>query len=138
MAEVARELLESYLDDALSEKETAQVEQALRESEALRGTLRSLMIEMDRGDHSLGAVWRRNHLTCPSRDQLGSFLLGALDDDYQEYIEFHLATVGCSFCNANLEDLRSMHRESSTAKQRRQRIFDSSAGLLRPNHNRGM
>src|SRR5215471_9608409 len=99
---ISREQLHAYLDDALSDAETAKVEQALRSSEPLRRALRQAMQERDRGDHSLGAVWRRERLTCPSREQLGSYLLQVLDEPEQDYIEFHLKTVACPFCVANL------------------------------------
>ena len=66
MSEISREQLHAYLDDALSDAETAQVEQALRDSESLRRSLRQALQERDRGEHSLGAVWRRERLTCAS------------------------------------------------------------------------
>jgi len=50
---ITREQLASYLEDALSDVETAQVEQALRQSEPLRQQLRQLMQERDRGEHSV-------------------------------------------------------------------------------------
>src|SRR5947209_4510463 len=68
MSEITREQLHAYLDEALSEPETARVEQALRDSEPLRRALKQAMQERDRGEHSLGAVWRRERLTCPGRD----------------------------------------------------------------------
>jgi hypothetical protein len=121
----------AYLDDGLTDSETAQVEQALRDSEALRRTLRALIEQRDRGEHSLGAIWRRQRLTCPSREQLGSYLLQALDPEFQKYLEFHLREIGCPFCQANLTDLQSLRQEPETQKrQRRQRIFESSAGFL--------
>jgi len=40
---ITREQLDAYLDDMLSDSETALVEQALRESEALRRRLRARM-----------------------------------------------------------------------------------------------
>src|SRR5947199_7270361 len=123
---VTREQLDAYLDDALSETETAQVEQALRSSDVLRRQLRSLMQERDRGEHSVGAVWRRHRLSCPTREQLGSFLLQALDTDFQEYVEFHLRTVACPYCLANLADLQARQQEAGPqAKQRRRRFFQS-------------
>jgi hypothetical protein len=131
MAAITRELLQIYLDDALSEEETAQVEQALRGSEALRRLLRAVMQERDRGEHSIGAIWRRQRLSCPSRDQLGSYLLQALDEPLQDYIDFHLGTVACPFCLANLADLRGMQQEPAPkAQSRRRRFFESSAGYL--------
>ncbi|OAI40819.1 hypothetical protein AYO40_04235 [Planctomycetaceae bacterium SCGC AG-212-D15] len=128
---VSREMLHGYLDDALSDSETAHVEKELRESETLRRLLRAIMQERDRGDHSLGAIWRRQRLSCPSREQLGSYLLQALDDAHQDYVHFHLETVACPFCLANLADLKSLQKEPTPKeKARRQRIFESSAGYL--------
>src|SRR5947209_17797300 len=111
MSEITREQLHAYLDDALTDAETARVEQALRDSEPLRRALGQAMQERDRGEHSLGAVWRRERLTCPGREQLGSYLLGVLDEGHQDYIDFHLNTVGCAYCNANLADLRALQQE---------------------------
>jgi hypothetical protein len=131
MTEITREQLHAYLDDALTDAETARVEQALRDSEALRRALRQAMQERDRGEHSLGAVWRRERLTCPTREQLGSYLLQVLDDKLQDYVDFHLQTVACPYCLANLADLQALQQEHApTARERRRRFFQSSAGYL--------
>ncbi len=131
MTDITREQLHAYLDDALTDAETAKVEQALRDSEALRRSLRQAMQERDRGEHSLGAVWRRERLTCPTREQLGSYLLQVLDDKVQDYVEFHLQTVACPYCLANLADLQALQQEHvPTARERRRRFFQSSAGYL--------
>jgi hypothetical protein len=130
MSAITREQLAGYLDDTLSDHESAQIEQALRESEPLRQQLRALMLETDRGEHSLGAVWRRKRLTCPTREQIGSFLLQVLDPGLQEYLDFHLRTIGCSYCLANLADLQRQQEPPAQVQQRRRRIFESSAGLL--------
>jgi hypothetical protein len=131
MANITREQLAGYLDDALSEAETAQVEGALRESEALRRLLRALMQERDRGEHSIGAIWQRERLTCPAREQLGSYLLQVLDPAVLDYIEFHLHTIGCAYCQANLADLQRLQEEHTPkARDRRRRFFESSAGYL--------
>jgi hypothetical protein len=128
---ITREQLDSYLDDALSDAETAQVEEALRQSEPLRRQLRLVMQERDRGEHSIGAIWRRRRLSCPTREQLGSYLLQVLDAGQQDYIDFHLQTIGCAYCLANLADLQTLHREPAPKVQaRRRRFFESSAGLL--------
>jgi hypothetical protein len=128
---IPREQLDAYLDDALGDAETAQVEQALRESEALRRRLRALMQERDRGEHAIGAIWRREHLTCPTREQLGSYLLEVLDEGLQDYIRFHLETIGCASCLANKADLEASLREPTPkAQERRRRYFQSSAGYL--------
>jgi hypothetical protein len=131
MAKITREQLHSYLDDALSDRETAQVEQALRQSDVLRRQLRMAMQERDRGEHSIGAIWHRRRLTCPTREQLGSYLLQVLEPDHQDYLDFHLKTLGCSYCLANLADLQALQKEPAPkVRERRRRFFESSAGLL--------
>ncbi len=131
MTEVTREQLHAYLDDALSESEMARVEQALRGSEALQRSLRQAMQERDRGEHSLGAIWRRERLTCPTREELTSYLFQVLDEARQDYLDFHLQSVGCPFCTANLADLHARQKETeASAKERRKRFFTSSAGYL--------
>jgi len=131
MTTISREILAAYLDDALSDVETARVEQALRQSEALRRSLQGLLEEVDRGEHSVGAVWRRERLTCPTREHLGSYLLGVLDAEHQDYLTFHLQMIGCPFCQANLADLKAQQAEAGgPARKRRQRFFESSAGHL--------
>jgi hypothetical protein len=132
MATITREQLDGYLDDALSDSETAQVEQALRQSDVLRRQLHGIMQERDRGEHSIGAIWRRRRLSCPTREQLGSYLLQVLDADQHDYIDFHLHTIACAFCLANLADLQALREEPAPkVRERRQRFFESSAGLLR-------
>lgn len=131
MTEFTRETLRAFIDDALTDSEMSRVEQALRASEPLRKQLQHVMQERDRGDHSIGAIWRRARLTCPTREQLGSFVLQVLDPGLQEYVEFHIRTVQCPFCLANLTDLESRQKEASAhVQERRKRYFASSAGLL--------
>lgn len=131
MSDVTREQMHAYLDDALPEAEGAQIEQAIRSSDTLKQQLRLVMQERDRGEHSVGAIWRRERLSCPPREQLGSYLLEALDDETMDYLRFHLETIGCPFCRANLADMKAQQEESAqNTKQRRRRIFQSSAGLL--------
>lgn len=132
MPGISRETLQSYIDDALADEETAQVERALRESESLRRLLKSIMQERDRGEHSLGAIWRRERLSCPSRELLGSYLLQVLDEGLQDYIDFHLRTIACPFCTANMADLQTLQREPEPKiKARHRRFFESSAGYLK-------
>jgi hypothetical protein len=131
MSDISREQLHAYLDDALSDAETARVEQALRASEPLRRSLHQAMQERDRGEHSLGAVWRRERLTCPTREQLGSFLLQVLDEGEQDYLDFHVNVIGCQYCMANLADMQALQQEPAPrARERRRRFFQSSASYL--------
>jgi hypothetical protein len=128
MTTITPELLRDYLNDALPDAELAMVEKALRESADLRELFDTIRDAADRGEHSVGAIWRRDRLSCPSREQLGGYLLQALDPEHIEYIQFHLTTIGCPYCQANLDDLTRKHAEPS--RTRRQRIVKSSAGLL--------
>ena len=73
-------ILRNYLADNLPAEELARVEKALRDSAQLRARLEE--VRNNREDvqlHTLGAIWHRSRLTCPSRQQLGSYLLDALD-----------------------------------------------------------
>lgn len=124
--------LSAYLDEDLPQERMALVEQALRDDAALAQRLTHLVGSRDAGVHTVGAMWRRGRLSCPSREQLGSFLLEVLDPAHNEYLRFHLETVGCRVCNASLDDLQQQHSvEEQTAKEtRRKRYFQSSAGYL--------
>ncbi|QDU07266.1 hypothetical protein [Gimesia aquarii] len=125
-----QELL-AYLDESLSVELMSQVETALRQSDSLRVRLAQLSQQRDHGAHSVGEIWRRNRLSCPSRSQLGGYLLETLPPDYQSYVEFHLNQTGCRYCGANLEDLKSsMSAATAETERRRQKYFQSSAGYL--------
>jgi len=123
--------LQAYLDELLPAELMASIETELRQSETLRDRLVTLVGMREAGVHGLGEIWRRNRLTCPSRQQLGSFLLGAMDENLQNYIQFHLEKVGCRVCRANLDDLKSQQSNQKADTQlRRRRYFQSSAGYL--------
>ncbi len=126
----SREQLHAYLDDALADSETAKIERALRDSEELRERLRVVREEQDRGEHSIGAIWRRERLSCLSREELNGYLKEFHDAAFQRYIEFHLKTIACPTCLANLEDLREKQAQTAAPTQRRRKIFDSSARML--------
>ena len=72
--------LEAYLDEALPVEEMARIEKTLRDDPALTRQLAAVIARRDSGLVSLGEVWRRHRLSCPTRQELGSFLLGVLPD----------------------------------------------------------
>ncbi len=76
----------------------------------------------------LSEIWRENLLSCLKRSTLGAFSLGVLDPVWKDYVSFHLDTVRCETCAANLEDLRA---GEVTTKPVRERLFTSSIGFLR-------
>jgi len=124
--------LEAYLDEALPAEEMARIEKTLRGDAQLLRRLAEVVARRNAGIHSVGAIWRRHRLSCPTREQLGSFLLGALPEDVADYIQFHVELVGCRYCRANLTDLeRSQSEPAEKVHHRRRRYFQSSAGHLR-------
>jgi anti-sigma factor RsiW len=125
--------LEAYLDEALPAEEMAGIERALRDDPALLRQLAAIHARRDSGVYSVGEVWRRHRLSCPSRQALGSYLLGVLPEDTARYIAFHLGAVGCRLCQANVTDLENQQAEGrEVAETRRRRYFQSSAGYLQP------
>lgn len=116
MAEITRQMLRDYLHDALPDAELTAVEKALRESAKLRALYQEVVEQEDRGEHTVGAIWRRERVSCPTRDQLGGYVLGAGDPELLDYIEFHLKTVGCPFCQANLDDLKKAGKGGKAKK----------------------
>ena len=131
MEPLSREYLHAYLDEALTDAEMAQLEHALRASEELRLHLRQAREERERGEHSLGVIWRRHRVSCLSREELNGYLRDIHEPEFQAYIDFHLNIVACATCLANLDDLKEMQAET-TGRERRRKIFDSSTGLLPP------
>jgi anti-sigma factor RsiW len=125
------EELRAYLAEQLPAERMALIEQSLRDSETLRQRLVTLIRETDQGGVTVGEVWRRSRLSCPTRSQLGAYLLGALEDAQREYLDFHLQTVGCRVCEANLADLQQANTATPEKQRRRRRYFESSAGYLR-------
>lgn len=128
---LTRPALESFIDEQLPAVEMAAIEKLVRDSPLVQALYRELLAQRDAGEHSVGGVWRRQRLTCLTREQLGLYLLNAGDAALWDYIDFHLKTVGCEWCQANLEDLRRQQQaKDSRTVRRRQQIFASSAGLL--------
>lgn len=125
--------LGAYLDESATPEQTAAIEDALRNDAGLRDRLAGIAAQRDAGLHSLGEVWRRRRLTCPSREQLGSHLLGILPEGFADYVRFHLETVGCPLCLASVEDLSERHAavdQAGPTEGRRKRYFQSSVGRL--------
>lgn len=82
-------------------------------------------------DSSAARIWREEGISCPKRTTLGRYLLGALDADWNSYVEFHTQVVSCDRCQANLEDLRSEdQRDAAATRAWRDRCFASSIGFL--------
>lgn len=123
--------LEGYLDESLAAERMSQVESELRRRPELLTQLAAINHRRNAGVHSLGEIWRRYRLSCPTRDELGSLLLDVLEPEHARYIRFHIETAGCPYCAAKLTDLR--RQETDMANQsaaRKRKYFESSAGYL--------
>ena len=121
----------AYLDEMLPVERMTLLEQKLRQSESLRRKLAVVARHREHGVHTVGEIWRRSRLTCANRSELGGYLLGTLDDGARDYVEFHIHTVGCRLCAANLKDLEKAMQAAPEVEQRRRKFFQSSAGHLR-------
>ncbi len=133
MTLLSDQMLAAYLDEALPVPQMVAIESALRDDAALRDRLVVLIGREDAGLHSIGVIWRRHRLSCPSRQTLGQHLLGILPPEQAAAVEFHLHEVGCRVCLANWDDLQSASGSPSSGQsetQRRQRFFQTSAGHL--------
>ena len=126
--------LEAYLDEALAPADMLAIEHALRTRPELIQQLAALNSRRNSGVHTLGEIWRRHRLSCPTRDEFQQYLDGKLDEAIASFLRFHVDTVGCRFCQANLEDLRQRIESQSDAlpnARRRGKIRQASAPMLK-------
>lgn len=121
----------AYLDEQLAVERATSLEHFLRTDEPLRQRLAEVIQRRDSGEHSVGEIWRHNRLSCPSRATLGSLVLGVLNDELADYIQFHLDTIGCRYCRATLDELQQSQAQSQPVQERRRKFFESSVGRLR-------
>jgi uncharacterized protein (DUF1810 family) len=122
--------LGAWLDEMLPADRMAELEQQLRDDQTLQNRVADLIRRRDQGGHSVGEIWHRAGLSCASRSELGGYLLGTLPEEQAAYLEFHLLTVGCRRCQANLQDLEDLASQGPESPARRRKFFESSAGLL--------
>lgn len=123
-------LLVRYIRDQLPPGEAREIEEALRMQPGLRARLATLLEESPENETAPGTIWRESRLSCPTREQWGSYLLGVLDSSIVDYFRFHLEQVECPCCLANLEDLKELQHSSVQLRDRHDRIFRSSVGVM--------
>lgn len=123
----------AFLDEGLEPSLMAELERRLRADHSLQQRLLHLIDRHPNATHSIGGIWRQERISCPSREELSSFLLGVLTEPQAQYIEFHLQQIGCPMCQYSLVDLQQ--QASSTAQpeieRRRRRFFQSTIGRSR-------
>ena len=131
LSAISRQTLAEYINETLPAAEAARVERSLRDRPELMALLDVVRAELAPDDHTLGAIWAREHLTCPTRETLAGLLQDILPAEQARYVRFHLDEVGCVRCRANRDDLERLAEEpTGTRAARRQRIVESSAGVL--------
>lgn len=121
----------AFLDEQLEPENSAKIEVAVRAQPELHQRLVQLRGQNAAGLHTIGAIWRRERLSCPDRDCLGRYLIGELASAERDYVRFHLEEIGCRVCNANYDDLSQAIAQQRDSQKRRHRIFQTSAGHLR-------
>ncbi len=124
----------AFLDESLSIEQSNVIEQELRSNKDLLNRLSRIIENENRGVHSLAAIWRRGRISCPTREELGSYLLGALEEAEHDYITFHLEVIRCSYCTSSAIDLSNASQSPTVDDQtaaRRSRYFESSIGRNR-------
>ena len=86
-----------------------------------------------RGEAMLTHIWETHRLSCPKRSTIGAYHLGTLETDWQDYVGFHLDTLGCEYCRANLDDIKSADQARS-GDALRAKILQSTVGFLRQSY----
>ncbi|AMV33248.1 hypothetical protein VN12_14065 [Pirellula sp. SH-Sr6A] len=120
----------AYIEEALPAEQMSELEKRLRHDASIRDRLLQLVAQRDHGVHSIGDIWRRHRLSCPTREEIGSYILGAMNEDRKDYIRFHIEEIGCRFCKSNWEDLSESHHQEAV-RARRRKYFQSSVGRIK-------
>ena len=119
----------------LGVSETAVAGVKFRVLERLRELTQASASEWSEADLSaestMARIWREEGVSCPKRSTLGRHLLGALDEEWGSFVDFHVGTAACDRCIANLDDLRAEdERDAAASAALRERCFASSVGFL--------
>lgn len=122
--------LAAYIDEELAAGRASELEEQLREDEGLKERLVAINVRRNSGVHTLGEIWRRHRIGVPTREELGSYLLGVLDAEHAKYIDFRLRVLCCPITIANLNDLKSQQQGEPEVETRKMRYFQSSVGFL--------
>lgn len=82
----------------------------------------------ERIETDLITAWEVHRPSCPKRSTLRRYTLGILPPPWQDFVSFHVETLGCRYCLANLTELKSV----PTPNRRDDRLFQSTIGFLKP------
>lgn len=123
--------LAAYLDETLDSRRAAVIESMLPDDPTLIDRLQQINLRRSRGIHTVGEIWRRHQIGVPSETEMGSYLLGVLDQEHAAYIDYRINDLACPFTIALRADLLSQNETlSENVKDRRQRFFVRSSSWL--------
>lgn len=124
--------LEAFLEEALDPIRAAEVEQQARTTPALLKRLALLNRRRDHGGHSLAAIWRRFQVGVPTREEMGQYLLGILESDQADYINFRLDVLKCPFTQSLLAELKAANDQAQLkrAKACRDSLYQSGTQIM--------
>jgi hypothetical protein len=133
MIEFSDSDLEAYIDESLDPSRAADLESALKRDKKLIERLAQINSRRDAGVHTLGEIWRQNQIGVPSREQMESYVVGNLPEEFADYIHFRLEVLRCRYTNALLDDVEAQEQTGAkqAAAKRRKKYIDSSVGIIR-------
>ena len=113
----------------ISEKNVALIKH--RSLKKIRDSVSSIPLgpSSEEFENLLTDIWKLQRFGCPKRSTIGAFYLGTLDKDWCEYVDFHINKIGCGFCIANLEDLKTENAKKQNI-QLQARIMESTIGFF--------
>lgn len=115
-----KEIVAAVEGDEISES----LYQHTLECGACAGILATLRDESEGLTICVGSLWVRERITCPHTDLLLAYGNGGLDEDEREYIAFHLDTVDCPHCQAEVARLQDLVDQQ--APRRLKKALDDS------------
>ena len=83
------------------------------------------------GETDLHAAWESHRPSCPKRSTLGKYTLDILSPAWKDFVDFHVKTLGCLYCNANLDELNG-EAKSTVRSNKHEHLFQSTVGFLPP------
>jgi len=113
----SREYIHAHIDGALSQEETDAFDLEAQVNSELRGQIRAVQSEFDYHNHTVGSLWRRNQLTCPSDQDIADYLRGGLaiiNPEIADYVQFHLTSIRCIYCISTAAELKQSAAKGGT------------------------
>ena len=123
--------LEAYLDEACPRRKWRGSSTPCATNPEYIDELASINARRNAGMHTLGEIWRRHRLSCPSRRAVGQLSARRPARRRGRPRAFHVETIGCRLCRASLTGLGNREKEApQEVETRRRKYFQSSAGYL--------